>query len=345
MDALSEVLRTVTLDSALYYHAEFSAPWCVRAPASSVMGPRLTPGAGHVIIFHVVLEGRAYAAVDGGARIQLDAGNVVIFPRGDPHIMGNGRSIRAVDAAAELDRVLSQGLKVSRMGGGGEVTRIVCGYLVSDLRLGQALLSGLPRLLTVNIRSDSAGRWLEDAVLRSVREADSLEAGGKAVLSKLSELVFVETLRRYIAELPACETGWLAGVRDDHVGRALAIMHRHPGHPWTIARLAEGVGVSRSVFAERFKRCVGEPPMSYLARWRLRSGARLLSTTSWSVARTALEVGYESEAAFNRAFKREFGSPPARYRNLARAAREIGGSHDHGIRGQAQPVLAGGTCQ
>ena len=325
MDVLSEVLKTIKLDGAMYYNAEFSAPWSLRAPSSRVMAPHLVPGAGHVIIYHLLVEGRAYAGLEDGAMASLEAGNIVIFPHGDPHIMGNGRPSREIDAAKELERIISQGLKISRTGGGGEITRLICGYMACEPRLAQVFLSGLPRLLTVNIRNDAAGRWLENSILYSVGEADASRAGGEAVLAKLSEVLFVETLRRYIAELPPSQTGWLAGARDEQVGKALALLHRKPAHPWTIAKLAEEVGVSRSVLAERFRQYLDEPPMTYLTRWRLQLGAQKLTTTSWSVAQIALAVGYESEAAFNRAFKREFGSPPARFRTATKAPRAAHG--------------------
>jgi AraC-like DNA-binding protein len=207
------------------------------------------------------------------------------------------------------------------MGGGGEITKFVCGYMVCEARLARIFLSGLPQVLTVNIRNDAAGRWLENSILYSVGEPGAARAGGDAVLGKLSEVLFVEALRRYLAELPPTQTGWLAGARDAYVGKALAFLHREPAHPWTIAKLAESVGISRSVLAERFRRYLDEPPMAYLTRWRLQLGAQKLSTTSRSVAEIALGVGYESEAAFNRAFKREFGSPPARFRAESKAIR------------------------
>jgi AraC-like DNA-binding protein len=321
MDVLSEVLKTVKLEGAMFYNAEFSEPWSIRSPASTVLAPFLVPSAGHVIIYHLLIEGRAHAALEDGAMKTLDAGNIVIFPHGDAHIMSNGRPSRTVDAAKEFERVLSQGLKVSRMGGGGSITRFICGYMACEPRLAQVFLSGLPRLLTVNIRNDAAGRWLENSILYSVGQAGAAGAGSDAVLAKLSEVLFVETLRRYIAELPPSQTGWLAGARDEQVGKALALLHRMPAHPWTIAKLAEEVGVSRSVLAERFRQFLGEPPMTYLTRLRLQLGTEKLSTTSWSVAQIALDVGYESEASFNRAFKREFGSPPARFRAATKASR------------------------
>ncbi len=319
MDVLSEVLKSVKLRGALYYNGEFSEPWSISTPGSSALAPFVSSDGGHVIIYHLLSEGKAYARLEDGPPIWLEAGNIVVFPHGDSHVLGNGRDSRPIDAAKELQRIFSQGLNVSRMGGGGEVSKFICGYLVCDPQLAQVFLSGLPKILVVNIRNDTSGKWLENSILFSVGEASAGKAGGDAVLAKLSEVLLVETLRRYIAQLPHDQTGWLAGVRDLHVGKALALLHSNPSHPWTIAALAQAVGVSRSVIAERFRHYLDQPPMSYLTRWRLQLGAQMLAATSHSVAQIALEVGYESEAAFNRAFKRGYGSPPAQFRAAAKA--------------------------
>ena len=248
----------------------------------------------------------------------------MIFPHGDAHIIENGRPTEPVDIAKELARVVSQGLKLARLGGGGEVTKFICGYMACEPRLSQVFLSGLPPLFKVSIRNDASGRWLENSIRFSVNEADASRAGGEAVLAKLSEVLFVETLRAYIAHLPAEQTGWLAGARDSEVGKTLALMPRNPAHPWTIASLAKEAGLSRSVLAERFRHYLNEPPMAYLTRWRFQLGAQMLASTSYSVAQIASEVGYESEAAFNRAFKREFTVPPARFRSQSRSTHAIG---------------------
>jgi AraC-like DNA-binding protein len=322
MDVLSEVLRAVKLDGALFFNAEFSAPWCIRTPGSREVTPYLAPLSGHVIIFHLLTEGHGYANVEGDdRRMEISAGDIVIFPHGDPHLLGNGRPVKVVDHGQELQRIMANGLKVSRMGGGGESTNFICGYMACDLQLCQVFLGGLPPVLKVHIRNDAAGQWLENSIRYSVSDVNSSNPGGEAVLARLSELLFVETLRRYIAQLPEDQTGWLAGVRDSEVGKALAHLHRRPAHPWTIASLAAEVGVSRSVLAERFRRYLSETPMAYLTRWRLQLGAQMLKSTSSSVLQIATEVGYESEPSFNRAFKREFGLPPARFRNRSKSAR------------------------
>jgi len=203
-------------------------------------------------------------------------------------------------------------------GGGGTTTRFVCGYLSCDPLLCGPILESLPPILKVNVRTDRSGHWLEHSILHLVEEAASDRAGSDAMLAKLSEALFVDTLRRYVTGLPDQSTGWLAGARDPVVGKSLALMHRRASHPWTIADLAVEVGVSRSALVERFTRYLSDSPMSYLTGWRLRLAAQALTTTPKGVADIAADVGYESEAAFNRAFKRTFGMPPARYRRASR---------------------------
>jgi len=328
MDVLSEVLKAVKLDGALFYNAEFSAPWCFRQPASRTMASYLSADSKHVIIFHLLTEGRGYARIEGESRpLPLNAGDIVIFPHGDPHIMGNGSPVTPMDSAQELQRVMSEGLTVARLGGGGEIPKVICGYLACEPQLSRIFLGGLPPILKVSIRNDASGQWLENSIRYSVGNAGASRPGVEAVLAKLSEVLFIETLRRYIALLPQEQTGWLAGVRDPEVGKALALLHRKPAHPWTIASIANEVGISRSVLAERFRRYLSETPIAYLTCWRLQLGAQMLKSTSSSVAQIAAEVGYESEPSFNRAFKREFGLPPARFRSQSKSGHSTAVPH------------------
>ena len=205
-----------------------------------------------------------------------------------------------------------------RAGGGGPATRFVCGYLTCDPLLCGPILDSLPTILKVNVRTDRSGHWLEQSILHLLEEAASARAGSDVMLAKLSEVLFVDTLRRYVEGLPDQATGWLAGARDPAVGRSLALFHRRPEHPWTIAELAAEVGLSRSSLVERFNRYLAEPPMAYLTGWRLRLAAEALTSSPKGVGDIAAAVGYESEAAFNRAFKRAYGAPPARYRRQSR---------------------------
>jgi AraC-like DNA-binding protein len=319
MDALSEVLKVVKLESAFFYNAEFSAPWSFRSPASHKLAPYIHRPDGHIIVYHLLIEGKAYAHLRD-ENVALRPGDIVIFPHGDSHRLESGPSPHTVNGEDELQRIFSQGLKLSRLGGGGEISRFVCGFMVCEPRLSRVFLTGLPPVFKVNLREDPSGQWLENSIRYSIAGASATGAGGEAVLAKLCETLFVDTLRRYVGQLPERQTGWLAGARDPEIGKVLALMHRQPAEPWTIADLAREAGVSRSVLAERFRRYLGEPPVAYLTRWRMQIGARMLSSTSYSVAEIASEVGYDSEQAFNRAFKRKFGNPPARYRSQARIA-------------------------
>jgi len=281
----------------------------------------LTPGAPNLMIYHFLIEGSGIVRVEGDLEIPLTAGDVIVVTHGDPHEMCS-----AVDVAPKLSDKMQAKLRAHdftpmHAGGGGDVARFVCGFMVCDPLLCSPMLRSLPPAFKVNLRTDRAGQWLENALLHLVEEANSGRAGSEAVLAKMSEALFVDTLRRYFGGLPEAEVGWLAAARDPVIGKSLMLLHSRTAHPWTIAELATEVGSSRSAFMERFTRYLAEPPMAYLMRWRLQLAARALGSTSRGVAEIAEEVGYESEAACNRAFKREFGLPPARYRRDQRAGK------------------------
>ena len=314
MDALSEILRVIKLDSAIYLNGEFSEPWGVSSPHSSMLAPIFTKCPGHVIIYHLLCEGRATVQLHDGARVTLVPGDLITFPHGDPHVVSSGPRATLVNAEDDLPRILESRLELWRAGGGGSCSRFICGYLLCDPQLSEGFLGGLPSFIRTSIRTDESGQWLENTLRFSVAQAANRESGALAMLTKLSEVLFAETLRRYGRELPEGQTGWLAGARDPEIGRALTLLHSRYADPWTVAELARETGLSRTVLSERFRHFLGEPPMTYLTRWRLRLGARALTATSHSVAQIALDTGYDSEAAFNRAFKREYGLPPARYR-------------------------------
>jgi AraC-like DNA-binding protein len=315
MDAFSEILSGVKLNGAVFFTAEFSAPWGFSAPASKQMADRLAPGAAHFLLYHLVVEGSAVVEMGDGQPLELNSGDVVIFPNGDAHHMSSKGAKPPFPNYGINDKIKARDLSPLHAGGGGETSRFVCGYMTCDPYLSRPILNGLPPVLKVNIRTDRSGQWLESSILHLVEEAVSGRVGSEAMLAKLSEALFVDTLRRYVTSLPEQQWSWLTGARDPIVGKSLSLMHRRIAHPWTIASLADEVGISRSALVERFTRYLSEPPMAYLTRWRLQLAARSLERTSRSVAEIAGDVGYESEAAFNRAFKREFGRPPGRYRN------------------------------
>ncbi len=264
MDAFSEVLSGVRLKGAMFFSAEFSAPWRLSTPHCRALAPVLAPGAPHIVVYHFVVEGTARARVEGGADIELMPGDIVVFPHGDPHHLSAGPGTNAVESAAVLQRIATGDLSPMQAGGGGAITRFVCGYLTLDPLLCGPILESLPSILKVNVRTDRAGHWLEQSILHLLDEATSNRAGSDAMLSKLSEALFVETVRRHVAGLPDQSTGWLAGARDPVVGRSLALLHKRPEHPWTVAELAAAVGVSRSALVARFTRYLSDPPMAYL---------------------------------------------------------------------------------
>jgi AraC-like DNA-binding protein len=256
-------------------------------------------------------------------QIELNAGDVVVVTHGDSHEMCSAVGVADRLSDAMKAKLRSHDLTAMQAGGGGDVARFVCGFMVCDPLLCSPIFQSLPPAFKVNLRTDPAGHWLENLLLHLVEEATSGRAGSEAVLAKMSEALFVDTLRRYLAGLPKQEVGWLAAARDPIIGKSLILLHSRTAHPWTLAELAKEVGSSRSGLVERFTRYLAEPPMAYLIRWRLQLAARALGSTSRGVADIAEEVGYESEAAFNRAFKREFGTPPARYRREQRAGRTL----------------------
>lgn len=314
MDVLSEALNTVRMTGAIFYYAECTAPWGFAVPRLQDVAHVLAPGTERLVPYHLVAGGRAVVRFEGVPEIALQAGDVVIIPHGDAHIVSNGSPSRLIDSAASLGKFLGGDQRMMRLGGGGEATTFVCGYFGCERHADALFLAGLPQMIRINVRGDVTGQWLESSIRYLVAEADRMRAGQKVLLSKMAEALFIQTLRIYMEGLPPEQTGWLAGARDPIVGGCLALMHQQPCRRWRLAELATAVAASRSVVAERFTHLMGEGPLTYLARWRLQLAARLLQTTRKTILQVGSEVGYESEAAFNRAFKREFGVPPAKYR-------------------------------
>jgi AraC-like DNA-binding protein len=313
MDALSQTLSVVRLVGAIFINAKFTAPWCYQSPSAGAAAPLLEPGAERVVIFHLITEGECHVEIGGEPPVRLTAGDVVVFPQGHAHRMCSKPGVPPA-RGARLDEVLSRRPRQLIYGGGGPATRLVCGYLACDKRLADMLLAGLPVLLRVNVRGSSAGMWLEASVRYALAEARSPRPGGAGVLAKLAEVLFIEVLRLYVNQQSEGRIGWLAAVGDRIVGAALNQLHARPAHPWTLDELAREAHTSRSVLAERFQYLVGSSPMQYLTQWRMLLAANLLTRSNAPLARIAEDVGYQTDTAFNRAFRREFGSPPATWR-------------------------------
>ena len=327
MDALSEALNAVRMTGAIFYSLECSAPWGFSVPHLNDVAHVLAPGTERLVSYHLVTEGEAIVQFADEEPVPVKAGEVLIIPHGDAHIVWNGSPAAMIDSAASLREYLAGTLSVMRVGEGGAMTRFICGYFGCERHAERMFLAGLPTMIKIDLRGDEAGAWIENSIRHLVSSASANRPGHSVLLSKASEALFVEALRRYMEQLPPEQPGWLAAARDPIVGAALALLHRKPFRDWTLEVLAAEAGTSRSVLSDRFTRYLGDPPLTYLARWRLQLASRLLETTRKTIQQIATEVGYDSEASFNRAFKREFGNPPARYRKrlaeLGRGAREV----------------------
>jgi AraC-like DNA-binding protein len=304
-DPLSDVLRAVRLDGAFFYAVQASEPWSVEAVAAKELTPRVLPGAEHLISYHILTTGQCWGGLSGAEAVKLAPGDVIVFPHGDAHVMSSDPKLRSVPATP------GRFPETVTLGEGEIATTLVCGFLGCDRRPFNPLVSTLPRQL--HLPGLSSG-WLQSFARQVVEESQARRVGADSVLTRLAELMFVEVLRRYVETLPPGQQGWLAGLRDDAVGRALGLLHGTPAHPWTLDELAAGVAMSRSAFADRFTTLVGQPPMQYLAQWRMQLAARRLATGNAKIAALAEEVGYESEEAFSRAFKRLMGVSPAAWR-------------------------------
>jgi AraC-like DNA-binding protein len=319
MDALSDVLRVVRLGGAVYLNAEFTAPWCLFGQADAPLCAAFLPRSERVVSFHLITEGHCWArlADDSNLAISVAAGELLVVPQGEAHIFGSALDLPPEQAApllaSQFEKAPGQVMKL-QYGGNGPRTLIVCGFLACDDALSNPLLSSLPRIFKVDMRNDPHSAWLESSLRFAADEAAEWRAGSALVLARLSELLFVEAVRRCIDALPADRKGWLAGVRDRFVGPALSMLHAQPAHAWTVDELARSVGLSRSALAQRFTDLLGMPPIQYLARWRLQVAAQELTTGSKPLAAVAEQVGYDSEAAFSRAFKRELGQSPDTWR-------------------------------
>ncbi|HEU4357552.1 MAG TPA: AraC family transcriptional regulator [Xanthobacteraceae bacterium] len=314
MDALSDVLRIVRLKGGVFLHAEFTAPWCIFSRFAPEDCGKLLEGIEHIVLYHYVIEGRLAAQIPNHKPVEAKTGEVIIFPHNDPHLLGSHLDLPPVPSREVVRPSPDGGLLVMRHGGGGEETRVVCGFLGCDRLEGNLLGGVLPPVLRFDTRQGNAAAWVKSSLEFAANEIAARRPGSDTVLAKLSELLFVEAVRHYVESLPQEQTGWLAGLKDPFVSRALALLHKHVARQWTVDELGRKVGLSRSALAERFTRLIGEPPMRYLARWRIQLAAHELRTSDKALARIAADVGYESEAAFNRAFKRSLGVPPAAWR-------------------------------
>ena len=328
-DPLSDVLRSVRLRGAVFWYVSCRGEWVAESPATRDIGDVVMPGAEHVLGYHLIVKGSTWAAADGVPPVRVEQGEIVVFPRGDAHVLASAPGLRAPPALDGYRMLASRsdprpmplayyGSEVQPGAGLPPVeagTVVVCGFVGCDLRPFNPLIEALPRLLHL-----PAGDWVAPVLHQAVSESRQSRPGSAAVLERVSEMVFVDAARRYLEALPADATGWLGALRDRHVGKAIGLLHERPAEPWTIEELGRQVGLSRSALHERFVELVGQPPMQYLTNWRMQRGAGLLREGRATVATIAQEVGYDSEAAFARAFKRLVGQPPAAWRRAQRVS-------------------------
>jgi AraC-like DNA-binding protein len=324
-DTLSDLLRSVRVRGAVFYYVSCCDQWSAEAGPAREIAEAVLPGCEHVMEYHMIAKGSGWAAISGEAPVRLAAGDIVMFPQGDRHVLSSApdvtplrRSVDWVFSTRNDPKPMPISYHHGVVDAGAPLpveeasTVAVCGFLGCDLRPFNPLVAALPRIL--HLPAARAGAWVARVIEQAVFESNSRRPGGDAVLERLSEMMFVDAARRYLDSLPEDATGWLAGLRDRFVGKALALMHERPDHAWSVDELAHEVGLSRSALHERFVKFLGHPPMQYLANWRIQLGARLLRESSRNVAAIALDVGYDSEAAFSRAFKRMVGMPPAAWR-------------------------------
>ena len=331
-DPLSDVLRSVRLRGAVFYYVNCRDEWVAESPAARDVGDVVMPGAEHVLGYHLIIKGGSWAATGGVPPVRVSSGDIVMFPRGDAHVLSSAPGMRAQRDEVDWVSATRNDPKPIPVAYYGDVvqpgvampleeasTVIICGFVGCDLRPFNPLIEALPRLL--HLPAGGVGAWVAPVLHQAASESRLRRPGSAAVLERVSEMVFVDAARRYLESLPADASGWLAALRDRHVGRAIGLLHERPAEPWTIDELGRQIGLSRSTLHERFVELVGQPPMQYLTNWRMQCGARLLREGQATVATIAQEVGYESEAAFARAFKRLVGQPPAAWRRAQRSSR------------------------
>jgi AraC-like DNA-binding protein len=337
MDVLSETLRVVRLSGAVFLNMRLAAPWAAESEPPELIAQYLRLPSDCVALFHILVRGQGWFHAPGYAPVLLEPGDAILFPHCTPHVMSSDRrpALAPTPLRSILPPLAPESIPLIEGGGSGEVSQFICGYLHCDQRFNP-LIGALPTVIVIH-RSDREQEgvasapaesdtrmspvlpvpsedWLGTTLCHMIEEALDEHPGYSDMLARLSEILFVELVRRYMRSLTPSNQGWLAGVRDPIVGQVLRLLHAHPERAWTVSNLADAAAVSRSTLAQRFTMLIGETPMRYLAGWRIQLAKRLLKETDMRLAEIAERVGYESEAAFNRAFKRHTGFPPATWR-------------------------------
>ena len=305
-DPLGEVLHMLRLTGTLYCRAELTAPW-------GLIMPELVDS----MMFVVVTSGQGWLLMDGQEPMLVGQGSMVLLPHGQSYRLLSGLGADAVPLFDLPVEKISERYEIMRHGGGGEVTRATSGVVQFDSIAAQRLVTLLPPILRVDAWDAEAGNWLQSTLSLIAREATAMRPGGETMMTRLADILVIQAIRTWLDVAPEANLGWLAALRDRQIGRTLALMHRRPEQDWAVADLASEAGMSRSAFSARFTELVGQPAAQYLTQWRLHLARAQLLETRESVAAVARRAGYQSEAAFGRAFKQFFGMPPGGIRKLA----------------------------
>jgi AraC-like DNA-binding protein len=323
-DALSDVLAAVHLSGSVFFDVTAKSPWVAEAPPAAQIANEITPGAQHAIEYHVVTRGSCWISLVGDTGfepVRLAEGDIAVIPHGDPHVVSSARGMRAepnLEAHRRPQDANALPYTLRTGGDGPSDTHLICGFFACDARPFNPLLDSLPRFIRFGRDSSQASHSLLDQFIRfATAEMSNNRAGRQSVLKRLSELLFVEVIRWHMDQANSSNTGWLAGLRDPLIGRALSLLHARPAHAWTLEELASQAGASRSALADRFANLVGCPPIQYLTQWRMQLAAKRLVDRNAKISAIASEVGYESEAAFSRAFKKFVGQSPGQWRSAA----------------------------
>jgi AraC-like DNA-binding protein len=314
-DTLSDILRIIRFSGAIDLRTEFSAPWIIETLPWSDFAGAIQPHTKNIVPFHIIAKGNCWVQANDGIRKALSQGDIIIFPHGDSHILGDRLDQKPVLVNQLLPVPPWNEPPILKYGGGGEVTQLVCGFLQCEEPLLHPFLKTLPSLMHIRGFAESTTPLLELGVRYIIQETACFRPGSACLLTRLVELMFIEILRNSMQHLPNQQVGWLSALNDPIIGQALESIHADPAHPWTVSELANKIGISRSALAARFTQFVGQPPMKYLTYWRLQLASRQLQYSDNSIAKIAIQTGYESEAAFNRAFKRHIGVPPGVWRD------------------------------
>jgi AraC-like DNA-binding protein len=310
VDSLGEALHFLRMSGVFCCRSEFSAPWALELPAME-----------SCLMFHVVTAGECRLEVDGADPCRLRPGDLALVPHGEGHRLASDAGVAAAKLFDLPRELLSDRYEVIRHGGGGNPTTIICGAVRFEHPAAHGLIGLLPKLINVDAWTSPEMEWIQSTLRFMAAEARELRTGGETIITRLADILVIQAISSWIARDPAAQTGWLGALRDPQLGRAIASIHRDPARRWTVATLASQVGMSRSAFAARFTQLVGEPAMRYVARWKMQAALMWLKDDDVALGELASRLGYESEAAFSRAFKRLIGTSPGVVRSNTKTRR------------------------